>query len=428
MLLDQAQDRQRQRFDAANTAVAIAARADDLGRFTQRRTQSLARQLEQAELGNPAELNPGTIQLQRFPQLVFDIALVPARFHVDEIDHHQATQVAQPQLPRHFGRSLHVGVERGLFDIRALGCPCRIDIDRGQRLGVIDDDRTARGQAYAALVAILDLGLDLEARKQRHGVLVQLDLAQAARHHLLHEVVRLAVYLFAVDQYLADVRTQVVAKGAHDQARFLVDQERRRSRFGGIGDRLPKLQQVVQIPLQLFGVATQPGGTYDQTHAIRYFQVRHSLAQGVAILALDAAGNAAGARTVRHQHHVATGQRDERGQRRTLVAALFLVDLDDHFLAFADHFAHRILAQVGAGREVFARDLLQRQETMTVATVFDECRFQTRFDPGNLSLINIGFFLFLGRKLQVEIVQELAVDDRHAQLFALRGIDQHAFH
>ena len=52
-------------------------------------------------------------------------------------------------------------------------------------------------------------------------------------------------------------------------------------------------------------------------------------AQLVAVLALDAARDAAAARVVRHQHEVAAGERDERGQRRALVAALFLLDLDD---------------------------------------------------------------------------------------------------
>jgi hypothetical protein len=59
----------------------------------------------------------------------------------------------------------------------------------------------------------------------------------------------------------------------------------------------------------------------------------------LAVLALDPARHAAGARIVRHQHQVAAGQADEGGERRALVAALFLLDLDDEFLAFAQEFA-----------------------------------------------------------------------------------------
>jgi hypothetical protein len=46
-----------------------------------------------------------------------------------------------------------------------------------------------------------------------------------------------------------------------------------------------------------------------------------------------------------HQHHVAAGQRDERGQGGALVAALLLVDLDHHFLAFAQEFLDRGLVR-----------------------------------------------------------------------------------
>jgi hypothetical protein len=48
------------------------------------------------------------------------------------------------------------------------------------------------------------------------------------RHHLLHELMRLGIHFRRVDQDLADVGAHVVAQRADDQARFLVDQERRR--------------------------------------------------------------------------------------------------------------------------------------------------------------------------------------------------------
>jgi len=43
-------------------------------------------------------------------------------------------------------------------------------------------------------------------------------------------------------------------------------------------------------------------------------------------------------RVVRHQNDVTARKADERGQRRTLVAAFVLVDLDDDLLAFAQRF------------------------------------------------------------------------------------------
>ena len=98
-----------------------------------------------------------------------------------------------------------------------------------QRFGVIDDDRAARRQRHLPRVRGLDLVLDLEAREQRHVVLVELDARHVGRHHVAHELLRLLVDRFGVDQELADVRMEVVADRADDEARFLVDQDTRRT-------------------------------------------------------------------------------------------------------------------------------------------------------------------------------------------------------
>jgi hypothetical protein len=101
---------------------------------------------------------------------------VLARAHVDEVDHHQAAEVAQAHLARDFFRRFQVGVEGGFLDVAALGGARGVDVDRGQRLGLVDHDRAAGGQADLALVGVLDLRLDLEAVEQRDVVGVCLSL------------------------------------------------------------------------------------------------------------------------------------------------------------------------------------------------------------------------------------------------------------
>src|SRR5690606_16433813 len=146
MLLGQADDRQRQRLDAAHAAVALAARADHLAGFAQARAQALAAHLEQAEARDAAQLHARAVVLERGLQAVLDLALVLVRRHVDEVDHHQAAQVAQAQLARHLLGGLQVGVERGLLDVAALGGARRVDVDRGQGLGLVDHQGAAGGQ------------------------------------------------------------------------------------------------------------------------------------------------------------------------------------------------------------------------------------------------------------------------------------------
>ena len=145
MLFSHADYGQRQRFDAAHAAVAFALRAHDLAGFTQAGAQALAAHFHQAEAGDAADLHACAVVLQRVLQAVFHVTLVLAAGHVDEVDDHQAAQVAQAQLAGHFIGGFHVGLERGVLDVAALGGARGVDVDRGQRFGLVDHDGAARG-------------------------------------------------------------------------------------------------------------------------------------------------------------------------------------------------------------------------------------------------------------------------------------------
>ena len=80
---------------------------------------------------------------------------------------------------------------------------------------------------------------DLETREQRHVVAVALDAVRHVGHHVAHELLGLVEDLVGVDQDFADVRLEVIADGADDERRFLVDQERARGRLAGAFDRAP---------------------------------------------------------------------------------------------------------------------------------------------------------------------------------------------
>src|SRR5690625_5918712 len=73
----------------------------------------------------------------------------------------------------------------------------------------------------------------------------------------------------AIDQHLANILAQVVAHGANDDVGFTVDQEGSRALAGLLGNRLPDLDQVVEVPLQLFSAATDAGSAYDDAHFLR---------------------------------------------------------------------------------------------------------------------------------------------------------------
>ena len=158
------------------------------------------------------------------------------------------------------------------------------------------------------------------------------------------------------------------------------------------------------------------------------YQLVHVLLELGPIFALDAARNATAARIVRHQHDITAGQRNERGERRALVAALFLLDLHNQFLAFADRVLDAGLAGRHAFGEVLLGDFLERQEAVAVFAVVDEAGFERWLDARDDRLVDIALALFAPFDFDFVVEQFLPVDDGQAALFRLRGVDQHPLH
>ena len=399
-----------------------------MGAFAQRRLEALAAHLHQAELADGAELHAGAVLAQRVTQAAFHITAVLRLFHVDEVDHDQATQVAQAHLAGHFVSGFQVGAGGGFFDVAALDGAGRVHVDGDQRFGVVDHDGAARWQRHGARVGRLDLVLDLEAAEQRRVIAVALDAGSVLRHHMGHELLGLFINVIGVDQDVADVIVEIVADRADHQARFLVDQEGTLARLGCAVDGAPELEQVVQVPLQLRRAAANAGRARDDGHALGVFELVHGLLELGALVAFDAARDTTTPGVVGHQHHIAASQRDEGGQGRALVATLFLLDLNDQLLAFLDHIIDAGLAGGDAFGEILLGDFLEGQKAVAVFAVVDKAGFQGGLDPGNNGFVDIAFALFAAFDFNFVVQQLLAINNGEAALFSLRGVDQHPFH
>ncbi len=135
-----AQNCQCKRFDAANRAESRASRAGLVARLAERWPQALTRHFHEAETRDFANLNSSPILVYGFAKSVFNFALIFLRTHVNKVDDDKTSEVTQPKLPSDFFRRFDVGVERSRFDVAAFGRACRVDVDRNQCLGMIDDD------------------------------------------------------------------------------------------------------------------------------------------------------------------------------------------------------------------------------------------------------------------------------------------------
>ena len=117
LFLDHPQHVQGRRLDVADHTGTVAARAGDVRALIERRSQPLARQLHQPEARDLAGLHPRTVIVQRVLAALLDLALVFRAFHVDEVDHNQAAQIAQSHLAGHFVSGFEIGAERGFLDV-----------------------------------------------------------------------------------------------------------------------------------------------------------------------------------------------------------------------------------------------------------------------------------------------------------------------
>ena len=146
--LERAQQLQRDRRHRAHVAGAAAMRAF-LGRaFQHARADALARHFQQAEMRDVTDLDARAVVPQAFLEPALDRAVVALLVHVDEVDDDQAGEVAQAQLPRDLLGGLQVGLERGVLDVVLARGAARVDVDRDQRLGLVEHDVAAGAQLH----------------------------------------------------------------------------------------------------------------------------------------------------------------------------------------------------------------------------------------------------------------------------------------
>src|SRR5262249_6955989 len=134
--------------------------------------------------------------------------------HVDEVEHDEAAEVAEPELVGDFLDRLEVRlVERVLEVLRAFAdVATGVDVDRRESLGLIDDEIAARGERNLARERTADLIFD--AVRVEDGLVagVKDDVLHALGHEHLDEPNEALVLLAVVDDDLLDVVGEEIAR------------------------------------------------------------------------------------------------------------------------------------------------------------------------------------------------------------------------
>jgi hypothetical protein len=138
--------------------------AQDVG---QRLARALAGHLDEAELREAVHGDARAVARERLAEFRQHGIPVLGGVHVDEVDDDDAAEIPQPQLPGDRLRRLEVGLEDGVVEGAPRDEAAGVDVDGGERLGLVDDDVAAAFQVHAPGERALDLVLDGKQVEER---------------------------------------------------------------------------------------------------------------------------------------------------------------------------------------------------------------------------------------------------------------------
>src|SRR6266567_9022357 len=195
----------------------------------------------------------GSIVLQLVFESGHDAVAVLALVHVDEVDDDDAAEIAEANLTDDLGDGVEVGLDDGVFEAGGLADELAgVDVDRDERLGLIDDDGAAGLEPDLRAQGLVDLFGDAELFEERSLLGVELDAADERGLEALQETQDALVVGFGVDPDGGEVVGDLVAEDALDEVEVVIDEGGRLRRFGALLDVGPEVEEEAEIGAELF--------------------------------------------------------------------------------------------------------------------------------------------------------------------------------
>ena len=290
---------------------------------------ALAGEFHQAQFRELGDLGTGRVIADGLGEVLQQLQLVAAGLHVDEVDDHHASDVAQLELAGDLHRRLTVGPEHRLARVGGAGEGARVHVDHRERLGGLDDHVPPGGQIDPRLESIADGGVDLERLQDVGGFAVGL--------HLHIGVVGTQKGIgpgdgrWGIHHHPQHIGVVEIAQHAMDEVLIAVEQHGWAGRLGGVLDRFPLAQQGFQIVNQQVFVHPLRLGADQQSGTGRLDQ-HPKRTQAVALMvAVDPAGDVH-ALAMGLEHQEAAGQGEIAGEPGPLGARGLLHHLHQHLL------------------------------------------------------------------------------------------------
>src|SRR6266436_53866 len=333
-----------ERWDGLDHAGAGAIRAGLAEHALQRLLGALAGDADEAELVERKCFRRRLVLFESHLQRAQNFFAVAALFHVDEVHHDDAAEVAQANLAHDFLHGFEVGLDDGVFEPDGALADefAGVDVNGDQRFGVVDDDVAAGLQPDFGAESLVEFMLNAELFKDGLLLGVELHLVDELRLEAADEFDDLAVFLFVVNPDAREIVADVIAKNALDQVQVAVKQRRGLAFLVLLLDFVPGLAEELDVSADfLIGGATCRGA-HDEAAGIAAAGFADKAAEARAVFRAGDFARDADVVDRRHVNQEAAGERDVTCDARALFAERFLGDLHDDILPRLEHFGNEL--------------------------------------------------------------------------------------
>src|ERR1700731_399290 len=240
------------RGDGLDHARGLADRARLSQRAFQGLLDSLACNRHKTKIIELQDLGRRAVSLQRFFQRLHYFRAVAALVHVNEVDDDNAPKVAQTNPPDDLLDGIDIRLDERIFQpCRLAHGPSRIDVDRDQRLRLVDHDITTAPQPDLRLERFVDFFRDVELLEQRRVFAVKLHAPHQRRLEAAHETQNAFVFLLGICPDGGKAAAYLVTQNAFYQVQIVIDQRRRFRRIRASPNLIPQIDQETNIVAQI---------------------------------------------------------------------------------------------------------------------------------------------------------------------------------
>ena len=253
------------RLDVSRGLAVGTRRAD--GPF-QRLLYTFSRDRHQAKIVELKHLRWRAVVAEFLFESLHHTLAVTALVHIDEVDDDDAAQIAQTHLAHDLLDGVDVRLHDGVFEASGFANVLSgVDVDRDQRLGLIDDDVATALQPDFRFERFVDFLVEAELIIKRRLFGIKFDALHQPGLKAIRKSDNALVFLLGVNPDHGEVGTHLIAQDAFDYIEIVIDQSRSLTAVRTGFNLAPEIFQKADVGAQFLICRSRRSGANDETAA-----------------------------------------------------------------------------------------------------------------------------------------------------------------